>query len=125
MGMFVNMDPSAGGGDGGLLIGRNQDPRMMFTVFNDAQHRKNSEERCAADGKDFWVKISAKDEWERLETVDGIAWPCLSRMSPKQPEVFTALDIMVAIGAATGTIPDVEEEVEIITSDKKGNKKTR
>ena len=94
--MFVNMDPTSGAGDGRMLIGRNEDPRKMFTFFVDAEERKDPvSKRCATDGSQFWVKFNSTMEFVRLKSIDGVEWGCLSRMSPKQPEEFTALDIMV------------------------------
>ena len=65
--MFVNMDPNSGAHDGKMLIGRNQDPRKMYTFFTDAEQRKEKKAdgtlgRCAADGSQFWVKVG-RDKW--------------------------------------------------------------
>ena len=60
--MFVNMDPTSGAIDGRMLIGRNEDPRKMYTFFVDAEQRRGSNGRCAADGSQFWVKFNSTME---------------------------------------------------------------
>lgn len=41
-------------------------------------------------------------------------------MSPKQPEEYTALDIMVALGDATGTMPALSADTEVVTETEAG-----
>ena len=123
--MFVNMDPTNGAEDGNMLIGRNNDPRYEMGFFVDGQSRKLPNGKCSTDGSQFWVKFTSRGDFERLRFVDGLAWECLSAMSPKQPEEYTALDVMIAVSAATGLVPSVTNATEIVTIDANGTQQIR
>eukprot|EP00392_Amoebophrya_sp_AT5.2_P019657 g20601.t1 len=123
-------------------FGENQDPETKFTPFVDAESRSRNDtstgfvQKCVY-GQEFYVKLGPGDlvaadgtktahtgtaDFVKLNRVDGVAWSCISSYTDAVPEEVLAMDIVLALEAASNARPPVGngEKVKVEVTNKAG-----